>query len=103
MCQTEPPPRNNFSATGNQVLNSLIDKELLFLFCCFVFCKWRLVFHESTLIFPISWQWEIYDAYFQELQKQEKNKEKQKATQSKKDNDKTKKKTVLTETQVVCD
>uniref|UniRef100_A0A3Q3BMK1 Dynein axonemal intermediate chain 1 n=1 Tax=Kryptolebias marmoratus TaxID=37003 RepID=A0A3Q3BMK1_KRYMA len=61
ICQTEPPPRNNFSATANQ--------------------------------------WEIYDAYFQELQKQEKNKEKQKGTQAKKDNDKSKKKVVLTETQ----
>ncbi|KAG7229755.1 hypothetical protein INR49_012551 [Caranx melampygus] len=36
-------------------------------------------------------QWEIYDAYVKELQKQEKNKEKQKAIASKKDNDKGKK------------
>ncbi|XP_030586065.1 dynein, axonemal, intermediate chain 1, paralog 2 isoform X2 [Archocentrus centrarchus] len=36
-------------------------------------------------------QWEIYDAYLQELQKQEKNKEKQKATTSNKDNGKSKK------------
>uniref|UniRef100_A0A3Q0SN63 Dynein axonemal intermediate chain 1 n=1 Tax=Amphilophus citrinellus TaxID=61819 RepID=A0A3Q0SN63_AMPCI len=35
--------------------------------------------------------WEIYDAYLQELQKQEKNKEKQKATTSNKDNGKSKK------------
>ncbi|XP_047438686.1 dynein, axonemal, intermediate chain 1, paralog 2 isoform X2 [Mugil cephalus] len=60
-CQTEPPPRSNFSATANQ--------------------------------------WEIYDAYLEELQKQEKNKEKQKAAPSKKDNDKSKKKMMLTETQ----
>ncbi|CAJ1051534.1 dynein%2C axonemal, intermediate chain 1, paralog 2 [Xyrichtys novacula] len=59
-CQTEPPPRNNFSATANQ--------------------------------------WEIYDAYMEELQKQEKNKEKQKATQSK-SVEKSKKKMLLMETQ----
>ncbi|KAM9362211.1 dynein, axonemal, intermediate chain 1, paralog 2 [Symphorus nematophorus] len=61
-CQTEPPPRSNFSATANQ--------------------------------------WEIYDAYVEELQKQEKNKEKQKAAPLKKDIDKSKKKMMLTETQV---
>ncbi|KAF1391359.1 hypothetical protein PFLUV_G00041310 [Perca fluviatilis] len=60
-CQTEPPPRSNFSETVNQ--------------------------------------WEIYDAYVEELQQQEKNKEKQKAVASKNDNDKSKKKTVLMETQ----
>uniref|UniRef100_A0A671TTU9 Dynein, axonemal, intermediate chain 1, paralog 2 n=1 Tax=Sparus aurata TaxID=8175 RepID=A0A671TTU9_SPAAU len=43
--------------------------------------------------------WEIYDAYVEELQKQEKNKEKQKAAPSKKDSDKSKKKTMLTEAQ----
>ncbi|XP_030623882.1 dynein, axonemal, intermediate chain 1, paralog 2 [Chanos chanos] len=59
-CQTEPPPRANFSATANQ--------------------------------------WEIYDAYVEELQRQEKNKEKQKAT-SKKDDEKVKKKTMQVETQ----
>ncbi|XP_029006101.1 dynein, axonemal, intermediate chain 1, paralog 2 isoform X2 [Betta splendens] len=59
-CQTEPPPRNNFSATANQ--------------------------------------WEIYDAYVHELQKQEKNKEKQKSALSKKD-EKSKKKMMLMETQ----
>ncbi|KAM3877528.1 dynein, axonemal, intermediate chain 1, paralog 2 [Diretmus argenteus] len=59
-CQTQPPPRCNFSATANQ--------------------------------------WEIYDAYVEELQKQEKNKEKLKATPSKKD-DKSKKKMMLMETQ----
>lgn len=47
-----------------------------------------------------SLQWEIYDAYVYELQKQEKNKEKQKAVPSKKDNDKGKKKIILMETQV---
>uniref|UniRef100_A0A3Q3NLS1 Dynein axonemal intermediate chain 1 n=1 Tax=Labrus bergylta TaxID=56723 RepID=A0A3Q3NLS1_9LABR len=44
-------------------------------------------------------QWEIYDAYVEELQKQEKNKEKQKTIQLKKDGDKKKKKMMLTETQ----
>uniref|UniRef100_A0A3Q4HJL4 Dynein axonemal intermediate chain 1 n=1 Tax=Neolamprologus brichardi TaxID=32507 RepID=A0A3Q4HJL4_NEOBR len=43
-------------------------------------------------------QWEIYDAYVQELQKQEKNKEKQKGTHSQKDNGKSKK-VMLMETQ----
>ncbi|KAL0978206.1 hypothetical protein UPYG_G00167470 [Umbra pygmaea] len=57
-CQTEPPPRANFSATASQ--------------------------------------WEIYDVYVEELQKQEKNKEKAKAV-PKKDQDKTKK--ILVETQ----
>ena len=47
-------------------------------------------------------QWDIYDAYVEELQKQETNKEKQKAVASKKDNDKGKKKTLLMETQVHC-
>uniref|UniRef100_A0A7N8X7Y7 Dynein axonemal intermediate chain 1 n=1 Tax=Mastacembelus armatus TaxID=205130 RepID=A0A7N8X7Y7_9TELE len=44
-------------------------------------------------------QWEIYDAYVEELQKQEKNKEKQKSVQSRKHNDKSKKKMMLMETQ----
>lgn len=43
-------------------------------------------------------QWEIYDAYVEELHKQERNKEKQKA--SKKEHEKSKKKTLLLETQV---
>uniref|UniRef100_A0A3B5AVN6 Dynein axonemal intermediate chain 1 n=1 Tax=Stegastes partitus TaxID=144197 RepID=A0A3B5AVN6_9TELE len=43
-------------------------------------------------------QWEIYDAYVEELQKQEKNKEKQKAVPSEKD-DKSQKKMVLMEAQ----
>ncbi|KAF3689599.1 Dynein intermediate chain 1, axonemal Axonemal dynein intermediate chain 1 [Channa argus] len=60
-CQSEPPPRANFSATANQ--------------------------------------WEIYDAYVHELQKQEKNKEKQKAVSLKKDNEKSKKKMMQMETQ----
>lgn len=45
-------------------------------------------------------QWEIYDAYVEELQKQEKSKEKQKTLSSKKEEDKGKKKTVLVENQV---
>ncbi|KAM9451343.1 dynein, axonemal, intermediate chain 1, paralog 2 [Clarias gariepinus] len=44
-------------------------------------------------------QWEIYDAYVEELQKQEKNKEKQKTLSSKKEEDKARKKTVLVENQ----
>ncbi|XP_041638536.1 dynein, axonemal, intermediate chain 1, paralog 2 [Cheilinus undulatus] len=44
-------------------------------------------------------QWEIHDAYVEELQKQEKNKEKQKTMQLKKDGDKSKKKMMLMETQ----
>ncbi|KAG7476534.1 hypothetical protein MATL_G00083930 [Megalops atlanticus] len=60
-CQTEPPPRANFSATANQ--------------------------------------WEIYDAYVEELQKQEKNKEKQRTLPTRKEEDKGKKKTVVVETQ----
>ncbi|XP_041915002.1 dynein, axonemal, intermediate chain 1, paralog 2 [Alosa sapidissima] len=60
-CQTEPPPRANFSATANQ--------------------------------------WEIYDGYLEELQKQEKNKEKQKAQPTKKEEDKGKKKMMMVEMQ----
>ncbi|XP_067101066.1 dynein, axonemal, intermediate chain 1, paralog 2 [Osmerus mordax] len=60
-CQTEPPPRVNFSATANQ--------------------------------------WEIYDAYVEELQKQERNKEKLKAAPAKKEEDKGKKKMMLVEAQ----
>lgn len=56
--------------------------------------------HGLTVIplFPL--QWKIYDAYVEELQKQEKNKEKQKAVLSKKDNEKSKKKMMVMETQV---
>ncbi|XP_029107800.1 dynein intermediate chain 1, axonemal-like [Scleropages formosus] len=57
-CQTELPPRSNFSATANQ--------------------------------------WVIYDAYMEELQKQ--NKERQKAS-LKKEEEKSKKKTILVETE----
>lgn len=56
--------------------------------------------HGPTVITLFSLQWEIYDAYVEELHKQEKNKEKQKAVPSKKDNDKSKKKMMLMETQV---
>lgn len=42
-------------------------------------------------------QWEIYDFYVEELQRQEKNKEKQKAQPSKKEEDKSKKITVETQ------
>ncbi|XP_063067026.1 dynein, axonemal, intermediate chain 1, paralog 2 [Engraulis encrasicolus] len=44
-------------------------------------------------------QWEIYDAYVEELQKQEKNKEKNKAPASKKEDDKGKKKIMMVEMQ----
>lgn len=49
---------------------------------------------------PIFLQWEIYDFYVEELQKQEKSKEKQKAQPSKKEEDKSKKKMITVETQV---
>uniref|UniRef100_A0A672HCR3 Dynein, axonemal, intermediate chain 1, paralog 2 n=1 Tax=Salarias fasciatus TaxID=181472 RepID=A0A672HCR3_SALFA len=55
----------------------------------------RILDHSSL-------QWEIYDAYQEELQKQEKNKEKQKAAPSKKDEEKNKN-MVQTETQVKLD
>ncbi|XP_051960947.1 dynein, axonemal, intermediate chain 1, paralog 2 isoform X2 [Xyrauchen texanus] len=58
-CQTEPPPRANFSATANQ--------------------------------------WEIYDIYMEEIQRQEKSKEKQKVQISKKEEDKGKKKMIVAE------
>lgn len=45
-------------------------------------------------------QWEIYDTYVEELQKQEKSKEKQKTLLSRKEEDKGKKKTALVENQV---
>lgn len=45
-------------------------------------------------------QWEIYDSYVEELQRQEKSKEKQKSLSSKKEEDKGKKKAVLVENQV---
>ncbi|KAL4609485.1 dynein intermediate chain 1, axonemal-like [Arapaima gigas] len=57
-CQTEPPPRANFSSTANQ--------------------------------------WVIYDAYVEDLQKQENTKEKQKAS-VKKEEGKSKKKTMLSD------
>lgn len=61
---------------------------------------YSMFFHRLTIINSFSLQWEIYDSYVKELQKQEKNKEKQKAALSKKDNDKSKRKTMLMETQV---
>lgn len=60
-------------------------------------CSHRL---DQTVITQFSLQWEIYDAYEKELQKQEKNKEKQKAVPSKKDDDESKKKIMPLETQV---
>ncbi|KAJ8346081.1 hypothetical protein SKAU_G00302740 [Synaphobranchus kaupii] len=74
-CQTEPPPRSNFSAAAiSHTRKEEEIKEMMYL------------------------QWEIYDAYVEELQKQEKSKEKQKALLSKKEEDRGKK-AVLTETQ----
>lgn len=49
---------------------------------------------------PDSPQWKIYDAYIEEVQKQEKNKEKQKVSQSNKERDKSVKKVLLMESQV---
>lgn len=49
---------------------------------------------------PLFLQWEIYDFYVEELQRQEKNKEKQKSQPSKKEEDKIKKKMITVETQV---
>ena len=42
----------------------------------------------------------IYDAYMEELEKQEKNKDKQKTFSAKKEEDKPKKNKIITETQV---
>ncbi|XP_029288485.1 dynein, axonemal, intermediate chain 1, paralog 2 [Cottoperca gobio] len=84
----EPKVTNqfNFSERASQTLNNPLRER-----SCQTEPPPRSIFTATAT------QWEIYDAYVEELQKQEKNKEKQKA--SKKDNDKSKKKTMLMETQ----
>ncbi|KAG7263212.1 hypothetical protein CRUP_031755 [Coryphaenoides rupestris] len=78
-CQTEPPPRSNFSATANQACLPAVT---------------------SSPRSPICKdKWVIYDAYTEELQKQEKSKEKQKSSSVKKEEEKSQKKQMLTETQ----
>lgn len=57
--------------------------------------KWGILYTSCVAL-----QWEIYDAYVEELQKQEKSKEKQKILSSKKEDDKGKKKTMLVENPV---
>uniref|UniRef100_A0A672HC58 Dynein axonemal intermediate chain 1 n=1 Tax=Salarias fasciatus TaxID=181472 RepID=A0A672HC58_SALFA len=73
----------NFSERASQTLNNPLREKKKF--------PCRILDHSSL-------QWEIYDAYQEELQKQEKNKEKQKAAPSKKDEEKNKN-MVQTETQ----
>uniref|UniRef100_A0A665TGF1 Dynein axonemal intermediate chain 1 n=1 Tax=Echeneis naucrates TaxID=173247 RepID=A0A665TGF1_ECHNA len=77
----------NFSERASQTLNNpLRDKS------CHTEPPPRSNFSATAT------QWEIYDAYVEELQKQEKNKEKQKAIQTKENDDKSKK-IMLMETQ----
>ncbi|XP_071751975.2 dynein, axonemal, intermediate chain 1, paralog 2 [Centroberyx gerrardi] len=78
----------NFSERASQTLNNPLRER-----SCQTEPPRRCTFSANAN------QWEIYDAYVEELQKQEKNKEKQKAVPSKKDDDKSKKKIVITETQ----
>ncbi|XP_033483161.2 dynein, axonemal, intermediate chain 1, paralog 2 [Epinephelus lanceolatus] len=86
----EPKATNqfNFSERASQTLNNPLRER-----SCQTEPPPRSIFSATAN------QWEIYDAYVEELQKQEKNKEKQKAVVSKKENDKSKKKMMLTETQ----
>ncbi|KAK5872828.1 hypothetical protein PBY51_013490 [Eleginops maclovinus] len=86
----EPKVTNqfNFSERASQTLNNPLRER-----SCQTEPPPRSTFTATAT------QWEIYDAYAEELQKQEKNKEKQKAVASKKDNDRGKKKTLLLETQ----
>ncbi|XP_068576512.1 dynein, axonemal, intermediate chain 1, paralog 2 isoform X2 [Cebidichthys violaceus] len=86
----EPKATNpfNFSERASQTLNNPLRER-----SCQTEPPPRSIFAATAN------QWEIYDAYVEELQKQEKNKEKQKAAASKKDTDKSKKKTMLMETQ----
>ncbi|XP_051270621.1 dynein, axonemal, intermediate chain 1, paralog 2 [Dicentrarchus labrax] len=78
----------NFSERASQTLNNPLRER-----SCQTEPPPRSIFSATAN------QWEIYDAYAEELQKQEKSKEKQKAVPSKKDNDISKKKMMLTETQ----
>uniref|UniRef100_UPI0037E7B241 dynein, axonemal, intermediate chain 1, paralog 2 n=1 Tax=Semicossyphus pulcher TaxID=241346 RepID=UPI0037E7B241 len=86
----EPKVTNqfNFSERASQTLNNPLRER-----SCQTEPPPRSIFSATAN------QWEIYDAYVQELQKQEKNKEKQKSVLSKKDNDKSRKKMMLVETQ----
>ncbi|XP_060892967.1 dynein intermediate chain 2, ciliary-like [Labrus mixtus] len=86
----EPKVRSqfNFSEMASQTLNNPM-REI----SCQTEPPQRCTFSANAN------QWEIYDAYVEELQKQEKNKEKQKTIQLKEDVDKSKKKMMLTETQ----
>ncbi|XP_059185347.1 dynein, axonemal, intermediate chain 1, paralog 2 [Centropristis striata] len=86
----EPKVTNqfNFSERASQTLNNPLRER-----SCQTEPPPRCIFSATAN------QWEIYDAYVEELQKQEINKEKQKAVTSKKENDKGKKKTMLMETQ----
>uniref|UniRef100_A0A4W6CRS5 Dynein, axonemal, intermediate chain 1, paralog 1 n=1 Tax=Lates calcarifer TaxID=8187 RepID=A0A4W6CRS5_LATCA len=78
----------NFSERASQTLNNPLRER-----SCQTEPPPRSIFSATAN------QWEIYDVYVEELQKQEKNKEKQKAIPSKKDNEKSKKKMMLMETQ----
>ncbi|XP_028261461.1 dynein, axonemal, intermediate chain 1, paralog 2 isoform X2 [Parambassis ranga] len=77
----------NFSERASQTLNNPLREK-----SCQTEPPPRSIFSAMAN------QWEIYDAYHKELQKQEKNKEKQKAPCSKKDDDKSKKKDMWLET-----
>ncbi|XP_069014566.1 dynein, axonemal, intermediate chain 1, paralog 2 [Embiotoca jacksoni] len=78
----------NFSERASQTLNNPLRER-----SCQTEPPQRSTFSSTSN------QWVIYDAYHEELQKQEKNKEKQKVT-TKKDDDKSKKKLVLMDGQI---
>ncbi|KAM7422149.1 hypothetical protein PAMA_010293 [Pampus argenteus] len=86
----EPKATNqfNFSERASQTLNNPLRER-----SCQTEPPPRSIFSATAN------QWAIYDAYVEELQKQEKNKEKLKAVPSKKDGDRSRKKTMLAETQ----
>uniref|UniRef100_A0A3Q4BBY6 Dynein axonemal intermediate chain 1 n=1 Tax=Mola mola TaxID=94237 RepID=A0A3Q4BBY6_MOLML len=78
----------NFSERASQTLNNPLRER-----SCQTEPPPRSVFSATAN------QWEIYDAYVEELQKQERNKEKQKAALSRKDRGKSEKMTVPMESQ----
>ncbi|XP_040890100.1 dynein, axonemal, intermediate chain 1, paralog 2 [Toxotes jaculatrix] len=78
----------NFSERASQTLNNPLRER-----SCQTEPPPRSVFSATAN------QWEIYDVYVEELQKQERNKEKQKTMPSQKDGGKSKKKVMLMETQ----
>eukprot|EP00064_Thunnus_orientalis_P001825 superscaffoldBa00000126_g1828 len=86
----EPKVTNqfNFSERASQTLNNPLRER-----SCQTEPPPRSIFSATAN------QWEIYDAYVEELQKQEKNKEKLKAVPPKKDGDRSKKKMMMMETQ----